>query len=343
MNMLDRLEAMPLLGSSRLVATNMADQLAYQVNPDTHPEDALRVLICRFLAADTSPQTLSQLATAEAWATQEGLSHIAIRIQLLWLAEIGRTHQEAVDEHLLQAAVETASDLGICEAEALLAKAACQPEHRDTHLKAALKHMSEPRWAGLAFRARLDLASALHDGADTAGAEQALNAALDLAREYADPSAEIEARTRIALHLTNRGLAHAAQPHLEAALNLARKEEDDLSTVILSALLCPMYMSQEAWSEAEQLADIMVVAGARRANWYAVVDGHITRSTLSLIQGDPAGAISRLVRAAVHLRELVPAATINILKGRLAELRHRLGNESFDGHYREAMKLNAMS
>ena len=113
--------------------------------------------------------------------------------------------------------------------------------------------------------------------------------------------------------------------------------------MILSALLCPMYMSQEAWSEAEQLADIMLVAGARRANWYAVVDGHITRSTLSLIQGDPAGAISRLVRAAVHLRELVPAATINILKGRLAELRHCLGNESFDGHYREAMKLNAMS
>ena len=119
-------------------------------------------------------------------------------------------------------------------------------------------------------------------------------------------------------------------------------EEDDLSTVIISSLLCPMYMSQEAWTEAERLADIMLVAGARRANWYAVVDGHITRSTLSLIRGDPEGAIGRLVRAAVHLRELVPAAAINILKGRLAELRHHLGNETFDAHYREAMKLNAV-
>ena len=343
MNQLDRLEEMPLLGPSRAAANSLADQLAYQVNPDTHPEDALRVLICRFLAADASPETLSQLATAEAWATQEGLSHLAIRIQLLWLAEIGRTHREAVDERLLQTALEAAGELGICETEVLLARAACQREHRDTHLKAALTRMSDPRWAGLAFRARLDLAAALHDGADTVGAEHALHGALELAREYADPRAEIASRTRIALHLINRGLVIAAQPHLEAALSLARKEEDDLSTVILSGLLCPMYMNQEAWPEAEQLADVMLVAGARRANWYAVVDGHIIRSTLSLVYGDPAAAISRLVRAAVHLRELVPAAAINILKGRLAELRHHLGNDAFDGHYREAMKHNAMS
>jgi hypothetical protein len=124
---------------------------------------------------------------------------------------------------------------------------------------------------------------------------------------------------------------------------LARADEDDLSTVMLTGLLCPMYLSQEAWSAAEHTADIMLVAGARRANWFAVVDGHITRSTLSLIHGDAAAAISRLVRAAVHLRELVPAAAINLLKGRLAELRHHLGTEAFDTHYRAAMKLNAQS
>lgn len=343
MTPLGRLEAMPLLGQSRSAAVDLADQLAYQVNPDTHPEDALRILICRFLASDTSPQTLAQLATAEAWAAQEGLVHIATRIQLLWLAEIGRTHREAVDENLLRNALESAAQRDICETEALLTQAACRPEHCDTHLRAALQRMSEPKWAGLAFRAWLDLAGALHDGADTAGAERALHSALDLAILYADPASEIEARTRLALHLINRGLASASQEHLEKALSLARVEEDDLSTVTISSLLCPMYMSQEAWTEAESLADIMLVAGARRANWYAVVDGHITRSTLSLIHGDPEGAIGRLVRAAVHLRELVPAAAINILKGRLAELRHHLGNETFDEHYREAMKLNAVS
>ena len=343
MNDLDRLESMPLLGPSRAQARVLADQLAYRINPETHPEDALRVLICRFLALGASPQTLAQLATAEAWATQEGLTHIATRIQLLWIAEIGRAHGGAIDERLLETALATAEQLGVCETEVLLAKAACQREHRDTHLAAALKHMSEPRWAGLAFRAWLDLASALHTGADTAGAERALETALELAKAHGDPAAEIEARTRIAIHFINRGLPSTAQDHLEVGLDLARREEDDLSTVLLCSLLCPMTMQQEAWDTASGLADIMIVAGARRANWYAVVDGHVTQSTLSLIGGDPEAAISRLVRAAVHLRELVPAAAINILKGRLAELRHQLGNETFDAHYREALARNAVA
>ena len=343
MSSLRVLEAMPLLGPSRSTATELADQLAYQINPDTHPEEALRVLICRFLAAEASARTLGQLATAEAWATQEDLPHIATRIQLLWFAEIGRAHGDAVDEPLLETALATAVQLGICETESLLARAACQREHRDTHLSAALERMSDPRWAGLAFRAWLDLAAALHAGADSAGAEHALHSALALATKHGDANAEIEVRTRIAVHYINRGLASNAQPHLEQALTLARREEDDLSTVILCSLLCPMYMNQEAWTAASRLSDILLVAGARRANWYAVVDGHVTQSTLSLVHGDPAAAISRLVRAAVHLRELVPAAAINILKGRLAELRHRLGNETFDTHYREAMKRSTVA
>ena len=341
MNALARLEAMPLLGSSKAGAAELSDQLAYQVNPDTHPEDALRILICRFLASESTPETLAQLATAEAWATQEGFSHIATRIQLLWFAEIGRTNGEAVDEQLFQTAVDTATRLNMYEIEVHLAKAACTSEHRDTHLQAALKQMSEPRWASLAYRAWLDLADVNHDGSDTPGAEEALAEALKLAKQYNDPSCEIESRSRIALHLIDRGLASTAQPHLEEAQRLARAEEDDLSTVMLSGLLCPMYMSQEAWAEAEQLADIMLVAGARRANWYAAGDGHITRSTLSLIHADPAGAISRLVRATVHLRELVPAADIDFLKGRHAELRRKLGNEALDTHFSEAMALNA--
>jgi hypothetical protein len=43
------------------------------------------------------------------------------------------------------------------------------------------------------------------------------------------------------------------------------------------------------------------------------------------------------VRAAVHLRELVPAAAINLIKGRLAELRFEMGAAVFDGHYQAAV------
>ena len=39
----------------------------------------------------------------------------------------------------------------------------------------------------------------------------------------------------------------------------------------------------------------------------------------------------------MHLRDLVPAAAVNLLKGRLAELRHQLGADQFDHLYKAAM------
>ncbi len=58
------------------------------------------------------------------------------------------------------------------------------------------------------------------------------------------------------------------------------------------------------------------------------------------MEGDITSTIDRLVRAILRLRELVPAAAINLLKGRLAELRHDLGAAVFDEHYQNAIKAN---
>ncbi len=331
------LEQMALLGPERSEVRSGADAIAHRLNPDEDPELALRVLICRFLASEPTPDTLAQLATAEAWASQEGLTTIATRIQLLWFSEVARLNMDAVDMSFLNAALTSAERLGTFEVESLLAKAACDPEHRDTHLQRALEMMDAPHWAGLAYRAWLDLSAALRAGADTEGAERALGRALDLAVKHQDHTAEIEARAALALSLIGRGQLQAAMADLERVLTLSRSEENDLMTIVAAELLCPLYLDQQEWALAAQTADIMLVAGARRANWFAVVDGHIVRSTLSVIEGQPREAISRLVRAAVHLRELVPAAAVNLLKGRLAELRNSLGAAEFDAHYQAAM------
>jgi tetratricopeptide (TPR) repeat protein len=334
---IEELEALPLLGPEKARAQALATQLSQRVNPDSSPRLALRVLIRRFLAGPSDPAALAQLSTAEAWATSEGLTAEATQIQLIWGATVGRSHPEAVNAQMLDEAIANAAQTNAFPVESLLAKATRQSDQADTLLLRAIDLMDHPRWVAQRFCAFLDLASARIRGADAQGGHMALQEALHIANEHSDPEALIVAQTRLGLLHLEQGQTTKAQPHFEAALKTARREEDDLNTVLNSSLLCAIYMNQDDWARAGETADGLLIAGARRANWFAVVDGHITRSTLLLLDGDTVGAISRLVRAAIHLRELVPAAAINVLKGRLAELRFSLGPTEFDRHYQAAM------
>jgi len=335
---IEALETMPLLGSSRTEALKIVEKLAQEIDPKTNPQLSLRVLIVRFLALPTSSEALDQLSTAEAWATSEGLTDIATKLQLMWCASVARTAPEAVQEDVLRQALKVAEILPELEVENLLAKAACEPDHTDTHLRAALSKMNSPRFASQKVQAWLDLSDMLIKGADLIGAKEALDAALALSREFEDTEIQIQVLMRLALQYLERGLAPKAKGLFEDALSLSQRDQRDLHTVTNASILCAIYLENGQYDAASKTADLLLIAGARRGNWFAVIDGHITHSTVHLESADPAGAINRLVRAAVHLRELVPAAAINLLKGRLAELRFTLGAKDFDRHYRAAIE-----
>jgi len=335
---IDALEAKPLLGPDKVQANKLAHDLTLRIDPDAATELALRVLIRRFYAQPTTPQSLAQLSSAEAWASANSLTDLTTRIQLIWCAAVGRTHPDAVDSEILKAATAHAEAAQRFPVERLLALAACHPEDADVYLQEVIPLMSEPCWAHLLFMSWLDLAAVRFRGADTNGGRAALESALSVAESYSDQEALITTNTRLGIHLLEVGLTGTAQPHLEAGLASAIEVEDDLHIVILSSLLCAMYIQQDERARAATTADALLISGARRANWFAVVDGHITRSTLLVLDGDTSGAINRLVRAVMHLRELVPAGAINILKGRLAELRYELGASQFDAHYQAAMQ-----
>ena len=327
---------MPLLGPNRREALKIVEQLAHEIDPKTNPQLSLRVLTVRFLALPTSADTLDQLSTAEAWATAENLTDIATKLQLIWCASVARTDPEAVQEDVLHQALNTAEMLPDLEIEYWLAKAACEPDHTDTHLRAALARMNTPRFASQRVQAWLDLSDVLTKGADLLGAKDALEAALALSREFGDHEMQIQILMRLGLHYLERGLAPKAQGLLEDALALSQREQQDLHTVATASVLCAIYLENGHHDSASKTADLLLIAGARRGNWFAVIDGHITHSTVCLEVDDPQGAIEQLVRAAIHLRELVPAAAINLLKGRLAELRFTLGAKDFDSHYQAA-------
>lgn len=336
-SLIEEIENTPLLGTDKQRALEFADQLALKIDPNAQPEVALRLLIRRFQANPDAPQAVAQLATAEAWARSEGLVVQATHIQLLWCRQIALTSPEAVPNSIADAAIELAQQEPSLAASWRLAKAALHPESARFLREEALELLISPAQDKERIEVHLELATAATAGSDFGQATRHLEHAMHIAQTHGDVKYTAICASRMGLQWIGRGRTEAAIPCLEQALTMFQIREDDLQIVAHASILSAIWLEQNVLEKAASTADVLLVAGARRGNWFAVVDGHITRSTISLMSGDPTAAIERLVRAVVRLRELIPAAAINLLKGRLAELRHQLGSDVFDDHYTAAV------
>ena len=336
-SLIEEIENTPLLGTDKHRALGFADELALKIDPNAQPDLALRLLIRRFQAIPNTLQATSQLATAEAWARSEGLVVRATQIQLLWCRQIALTSPEAVPKTIADTAIELAQQEASLAVAWRLAKAALHPESARALREEALTLMVRPAQDKERIEVHLELATAAMSGSDFAQAERHLEQAIQIAQTHQDEKYIGICASRMGLQWMVRGRTDAAIPWLEQALEMFQTREDDLQIVAHASILSAIWLEQNELDKAAATADVLLVSGARRGNWFAVVDGHITRSTISLISEDPTAAIDRLVRAIVRLRELVPAAAINLLKGRLAELRHQLGSDVFDEHYSAAV------
>ena len=334
------LESMVLLGPAKQEAMDFADRLALELDPNDRPDVALRLLIRRFMAMPRTANALAQLATAEAWASSEGETALALQLQLLWCRHVALTDPDVVPRAVLDEAIENAQKSNTFHAEWRLAMAAVERKNGLVLREQALTFLTEPGTEHDQLQVHLELADDRLNGSDSRGALQHLLKAHELATAHQDPAQLSTCATRLGLYQIDRGTPNMAQPYLEEALALARSQDDDLQIVPLATFLSTIYLGTDDDDNAAKMGDLLLVSGARRANWFAVVDGHIVRSSLSLKLGDTTGAIDRLVRAILRLRELVPGAAINLLKGRLAELRHELGAAVFDEHYQRAIKAN---
>jgi tetratricopeptide (TPR) repeat protein len=337
---IEELEETPLLGAGKTRAMDLADQIANAVDPNKRPEVALRLLIRRFKAHPEAAQSAAQLATAEAWAKSEGLDQLASHIQLLWCRQVALTSPEAVPRSILDAAIDAVRDDPSMGAVWRLALAAMEPVKARALREEALDLLPRPAEDKEHIEVHLELASAAAAGADQAQAERHLEQAMLIAEEHKDTKYICRCASRLGLQWLSRGRPDVATPWLQRALAMAQSREDDLQIVIHASLLSAIWLEQGELEKATETADVLLVAGARRGNWFAVVDGHINRSTISMLTGHPTEAIERLVRAVVRLRELIPAAAVNLLKGRLAEIRYQMGSESFDQHYSAAVAAN---
>jgi len=334
----EALESAPLLGHPVRETLARIDELMTRIDPDAEPSLTLRLLIQRFRAAPPTAQSVDQLATAEAWATAEGIDLERTRIQLLWCTTIGRHFPNAVPESMLTDAVDRAQRQGGLEAEWRLALAVGHPDRASALRQDALPLLEKPADDAVRIQTMLDLADDYSRGSADDAALDMLARAVDLADQYPTSPLLCESLIRLSFALLLRGKRTHALPVLQRAYAVSCELHDDLSIVMTGASLAAIRLDEGATVAAKRIAEQMLVSGARRGNWFAVVDAHITLSAVHLTNQRPTDAIAQLLQAVVGLRDLVPAAALNILKGRLAELRSELGAQAFDNHYSVAVR-----
>ena len=176
----------------------------------------------------------------------------------------------------------------------------------------------------------LELTTAHLSGGDVPAAITQLEAAGELARSHGADRDSLRVAAMLGQLRLVQGMQRHARPHLEQAVDLAQRLEDDLSLLSNATLLSGIQLGAGEWALAEATAALQLPAAVRRHNWMAVADGAITKSTCALGRGDPPSSVSLLVQCSQQMRGRAPAAAIRLVQARLAELRGTIGDAIFD-------------
>jgi len=169
----------------------------------------------------------------------------------------------------------------------------------------------------------------LHGG-DRHAAGDHLDAALDLARQYGDAVLTLDLALAAASLRLEAGEAAAGEALLVEAAALAHRLDDTLALVVAGSSLAALRLDRGDWAGAAEAAEIELAAAERRSAWLAVADATLTLSTCLLHADEVEGAVHHLVTVGAELRARGSQGGVNLIKGRLGELRALLGPTVFD-------------
>ncbi len=176
------------------------------------------------------------------------------------------------------------------------------------------------------------LATLHQEGGDRRGARRHLGAALDLARRHDDRVQVADLALALAALMLEAGPSPEAEALLLEAMELCQRLDDSLGTVAAASSLAALRLARADWVGAAQAAEVELEAAERRQAWLAVADAAITLSTCLMAADEARQAVHLLVHTGSGLRARGAAGAVNLLKGRLGELRSQLGAKTFDQH-----------
>ena len=175
-------------------------------------------------------------------------------------------------------------------------------------------------------------------GGDSATARSLYRRALDLAEHHGDGDATLMLALRLGTLLLELGQPVDAAAPLRRALELGHTRADSLVVVTAGLLLGGLALGRGDWTEAEACGQATLDAGRVRRAWLAVADGAMTIATARVKHGRLGDAVSGLLQTAEELRREGATAAQNLVKARLAELRHGAGAADFDAAMRAALR-----
>lgn len=321
--------SLPLLGAGRAQA---AQALADLVDADQlDPPLALRR--AALLRSAGSPRASAALSAAARLARRADDARSVVQAEL-WLVRWRLEDAAKTPPGVPDLPPALAEDAEL-QADHALALALFDPARARTCWDLALARLPQPARdhdrLGLLER----YAATERDGGDRARARQHLRAALALTRSH---DARVEG-ARISLHLglllLESGERAQAAEQLQAALD--HGAPGSWERVAAASTLFPLRLEAGPPMAAARTAGLLMEAARARHNFIALADGAMGLSTCRYLQGDLPGAIDELLGTAEACRAAGVEAAVNLIKGRLAELRHEAGPEVFDAALAEAV------
>lgn len=333
------LEAKPLLGPPLLEVTEALARCKRDVQAHTPSHVAARVLMleARVRCVDPSQDTSTFLSGAELWARAHGLTRTAERLRLMWCTVLAHQNVHAIPPNVLRSTIEYAQEDGELEAEWRIAEASAATGGSLRLLQEALVHLISPERDQERLAVWVQMAAIRHDGGDISGAIEHLKSGLNIADRYKAVSHQEALHAMLSQLYLSQGQAESARPHLIRALNLAVDQNNDLAIVTHSTLLCAMMIGEADWKQASTTASRLATAAVKRENWLALSDAHLTQATCLFESGQVAAAIHLLVQQIFQMADFATHAALNLLKGRLVEMRHIIGGIDFDAHFEAAV------
>ena len=321
-------EAAPLLGEGLIRATALRQTLTRRLTSQPDPDLQLRAQL-RFgelLLVLEAPDAASFLVELARQADRRDATIIATRATLLAVRACCREGDRPQAQALLERCAPGSTEHPDLRLDALLAQAWLGAMDAAAKLVEAIRDLPPARDHDR-LAALLELADRCELGGDPYRAREALDSALDLARQHHADGPAARAALLLGSLLLRTGELEAAGDHLASALLLARRADSSLVQASAGLLVVSLALSRGSWQSVLDHAEPLIELARLRHNPAMLASLALDRATALWALDRQVDSLSVLMACSVELQ--AHPQPLELIRARFAELLEQVGAERF--------------
>ena len=326
--LLRALEAAPLLGDGLARATALRQTLTRRLTSQPDPDLQLRAQL-RFgelLLVLEAPDASSFLVELSRQADRRDNTIIATRATLLAVRACCRDGDRPQAQALLERCEPGSMEHPGLRLDALLAQAWLGSMDAAAKLVEAIRDLPPARDHDR-LAALLELADRCELGGDPYRAREALDTALDLARQHHADGPAARAALLLGSLLLRTGELEAAGDHLASALSLAQRADDSLVHATAGLLVVSLDLSQDRWQAVLDGSAPLGNLARQRHNPAMLASIALDRSTALWALERPVDSLAALMACSTELQH--HPRPLELIRARFAELLEKVGEARF--------------